>query len=367
LPAESWERGKFNEPVVTENGGTIDIRVDEAPAGVSFTSALDPALRYVLKVEGKGGPMTMRVRQDEKPYEYLAAPDGSDDRVIFGASRIELLFYNDKPASYSVERLEIEPCATCRTADDLKARILSEAPGVAGATGLDKAIALLKWAANMSDDADDPTLIPPNFEHWPAEKAVYDFFDLDKGGVYCAGHAVFFSRILHLFDIDAFTIGFGVADTFVTHVTVVIPYEDRFYVLDPTFGLTFELGGKPVSVGMAVEALRSGGSNRLVSHEIGLERRDMVEIRPGASRICAKKWISASGESVCRIGASSLWTSFRRRQKSEWEHVGVRLDDAGLFRLMLKGVLNVGPSLDPKSRERFIARLKELEIPFSGS
>jgi hypothetical protein len=116
----------------------------------------------------------MRLQIDQTPPEYLAAPAGPTDRVIAGASLLEVLVYSDTPAAYSLKRLELRECPACKTAEDLRQRILAEAPGAATATGLEKAIALLKWSANAADYTAMSELTPADFESWPVERAVYD-------------------------------------------------------------------------------------------------------------------------------------------------------------------------------------------------
>ena len=150
-PVVAFDRSLWHSPVISDKSGVTEIRIESAPAGLFLREKLDPKKRYKLRVKGTGQPITMRLQIDDKTREYLVAPMGATDRTIADASRLELLFYSDKPASYRIESAEIKECPKCRTIDDLRKRILNEVPEVATAAGLDRAIALMNWAANVAD------------------------------------------------------------------------------------------------------------------------------------------------------------------------------------------------------------------------
>lgn len=361
---KTWTRESWQSPTLTERSRGLDITVATGSGGVYFRRTLDASKRYQVTANGQGEPLTMRLQLDDRPHEYLAAPIGSTDRIITGATRLEVLFYSDKPSSYALEQLDINECPTCKTAEDLRERILYEAPEVGTTTGLDKAIALMKWAANIADYTSIPKLIPGDFESWSAEKAVYDFFDKDVGGVSCGGHAVFLQRILHMFDVDAFTINYGVPGSYVTHVSVVVPHEGRFYLFDPSFALTFGMHGRAAPIDEVLRAISAGRGNDVAMREHGLERRDFV--LPSENKnlyICDAMRSRPDGVEICKIGGKSQIGNFARENAESWREAGVPFDDAALFRLMLKGFFGIGPSLQPANREMFVALLSELKIP----
>ena len=365
-PLAAFDRSLWQSPIILDKAGVTEIRIETAPAGLFLRENLNSKMRYKLRVKGAGGPITMRLRIDDKAPEYLAAPSGTTDRPITGASRLELLFYSDKPASYRLESAEIKECPNCRTIDDLRKRILNEVPEVTTATGLDKAIALMKWAANEADYTPDPKLIPPDFESWPPEKMVYDFFDLDRGGVSCGGYSVFLRHVLRMFGIDAFTVNYGIPGSFLTHVTVIVPNNGKFYVIDPSFGVTFMREGHMLEVDEAIKLLRTGSNSEIVIQEHGLGHRDIIgyTIDHEIDRICVKREVTSAGMPKCRIGDNSFFTAYRRGHAHDWNAANVPLDNAALLRLMLKGFFNVGSSIDPTARDRFIAILSQEGIAF---
>jgi hypothetical protein len=167
-----------------------------------------------------------------------------------------------------------------------------------------------------------------------------------------------------LFGIDAFTINYGIPGTYVTHVTVVVPVDGRFYLLDPSFALTFWMQGRPAPIDEALNAVRAGKEDEIEIRELGLDRRDVVApLEFDRKYLCDAARKRADGLEVCKIGSNSQFSAFTIQHASNWEAAGVRLDHATLFRLMFKGLFGVGPSLRPQSREEFLALMSELEVP----
>ena len=117
-PVAAFDRSLWQSPNISDKSGVTEIRIESAPAGLFLREKLDPKKRYKLRVKGTGEPITMRLQIDDKAYAYIAAPLGVTDRTIAGASRLELLFYSDKPASYRLKSAEIEECSECRTAEE---------------------------------------------------------------------------------------------------------------------------------------------------------------------------------------------------------------------------------------------------------
>lgn len=358
--AAALERKPWNKPQLRQTSGGTEIRIETPPAGLLLQEGLDPTKRYELKVRGNGGPMAMRIGIDKLPPTYAPAPNGESVRVISGASLVELLFYSDTPASYVLQDIEISECSTCRTVGDLRQRIIAEAPEVLTTSGIDRALVLLKWAANISDYTPNPRLIPGDFESWPLEKMVYGFFDLDRGGVACGGSSVFFHKLLQLFDIDSLTVNYGVKGGYATHVTVVVQHEGRYYIVDPTFAITLVDGGRMVPVDELLLSLASGKTSHISIHEHGIGQRDIIgftrDLSPEIYAACLEPTATADGLPKCRISESYL-AIYLIAQAYSFESAGLPATPLSLFRLMESGVFGVGPSANSQVRSQFMALL----------
>jgi hypothetical protein len=361
----AFERTPWQNPVIVENGTATRIDVGDAPSGLSLRRRLDPAQRYELKVSGSGGPFTMRLTRDGQAPEYLAAPVSETRKIITGTGDIELLFYADKKASYSLDAISLEPCPACRTAEDVKARIRSEIPGIDGMDVFEKAVHLLDWAANVSDHSPDPALTPKDFETWSPEQALFDFFDKDIGGVSCGGMAVFLNKIYHLFDIDSFTLNYGIPNTYLTHVTTLLRSGDKFYLYDPTFNGFYEKNGAPLDVLSAIDMHVSGRTEGLAFLSAPLPRRDFI--RPGSvlePLVCAEQYVTAAQEKRCRMGIVTYADVFARSHGQLWRSFDVPVGERTLLQLFTKGVFSVGEGLNPETRGLFVSRLKAAGVPF---
>ncbi len=368
-PAFAFDHTAWQDVRLAEMAEGTQLYIDPAPSGLLLRRRLEPEKRYRLTVRGSGRPITMRLQLDDRPHEYLPAPMAELTRTVTGASNIELLFYSDTPSEYLLSTAVIEECPTCRTQQDLMQRIKDEIPDFAKLVGLDKAVALLKWSANASSYTPNTGLIPVEFESWPPERMLYEFFDLDKGGVSCGGQSVFFRYVLHIFGIEAFTVNYGIPDTYVTHVTVIVPVDGDYYVLDPSFGVLFKRNGRSIGLDEALSLIKSNASGRIVVKNVGLERKGIISspgtVHPALDRICVRRTATSDGLRKCTIGRNSVLQAFSRgASRDMWAAAGVPLTDDALLRLMFKGFFNVGPSLDPKVREAFVALVESHGISF---
>jgi hypothetical protein len=365
--AAAFERSAWQAPMIEEQAGAgTTIRIETPPAGLVLRKSLDPSKRYLLTVIGHGDPIVMRLQLGDRPHEYQPAPSPRADRVIDGADRIELLFYAEHAASYVLESAVIEECESCRTAADLKSRILREAPEIGASIGLEKALAVLHWAVNTADYSADPRYIPSDFESWPPEKAVFEFFDKDVGGVSCGGQSVFLSRVLHLLDIEAFTIGYGMPGTSLTHVTVVVPHEGKFYIVDPSFAATFRSRERYLDIDTALTVLGAGRELPVEIVELDSAQRDLHGVATH-SEACDSVAKTPSGRTKCKLGPNSLLQSYITNERATWQRSGMELDNVALLRLMRSGFFSVGPSLDESVRERFIELIKSKGVQFHPS
>lgn len=350
----SWQ-----DPILVNLPDGVRVIVKDRPAGLALSHRVEQPGRYRLVVRGRGGPMTLRLRLDDGAYEYLAAPDGTLHRTLSGFRAIEILIYADAPASYDLLTVRLEPCATCRTADDLVSRVRAEVPDLDGRSGIDRILALQSWAASVSDYSHDPSLIPSDFEQREDFDALFEFFDKDLGGVSCGGMAVFARRVFQRFGIDAFTINYGVPGTRVTHVSLVVPYGDKFLLVDPTFGVFYRYGAAPLSIADGLRLIRAGKSHLIETVANQTAKRDAIVPAPWC-----RADASLNERARCRLGLSELWARFVAEQGSMWADAGVPLTDVPLLRLLLHGVFHIGPGTRGESRRHFIAQLRELGIPF---
>jgi hypothetical protein len=361
----AFHREIWETPTITDLGNAVRIQIKDKQGGLLLRQQLSATQRYRLVVEGRGGPMTMRFKSDDEPYEYLSAPDGRFSRVIAGARNIELLFFFDAPTSYDLSFARVEPCPVCKTADDLKARVLAEVPGLDTMTPIERIRALLRWAANVTDYTPDLSLIPHDFAAMEDFRELFEFFDKDIGGVSCAGMAVFTTRIFHRFGIDSFTFSYGIPGSWITHASVVVPLDGRFLIADPTFGVMYEFNDHPLDITEGLRLIRADRQNEIRAIELGLEGRDIISPVPQWREIfCPAEQALPSGAIGCKLGARSYHQIFAQIHSTEWARAGVPLDDWALLRLMFKGVFSVGDGLNPAARASFIAQLRESGIPF---
>lgn len=363
--AQAFDRQAWQIPQIEENGSTITITVANQPSGLFFTWKLDNAIRYRLTVDGSGGPFTMRLTRDGGPPQYLAAPTSQTSLTIEGTPDLELLFYADKAARYTLSRITLEPCPDCKIAEDVKARIRADIPDIDELEPLKKAERLLHWAANVSDYSTNPNLTPNDFESWPVEKALFDFFDKDIGGVSCGGMSVFAKNVFHLFGLDAVTVNYGAFGTNVTHVSVVLHESGEFYLFDPTFASTYQRDNTLVSLREALVAIRSKEEISFRARELGLRRRDLIDLGPILEPLlCAENHTMPSGASHCRMGSYRYLDILRVTLGDEWRASGVELDEFALLKLFYKGMFSIGDGLKSETRGQLMALLKDIGVPF---
>lgn len=128
----------------------------------------------------------------------------------------------------------------------LRMRIVNQTPGLLSALAagntLQAANLLLNWSANAADmSLDNTTLFTGG---GPASFYFYNEYLPNVGGSFCSGVASFYTEVLALFGINAFTVGFGdIPGGGLTHTTVIVPqlvngvWQD--YIFDPTMNVTY--------------------------------------------------------------------------------------------------------------------------------
>jgi hypothetical protein len=242
--AGDWAVDTFQQPDVSRSADGLHIAASNPPAGLFFRKTLDASKIYRVTMTGArtAGAATLRVTTGGKPPAYSPAPDGSTSKVINAADSVELLIYGDAPFSYTLKALSIEECPRCPTDGQLKQIIRAKLPGIdeqAKTDTLHAAGRLLQWTASVVEVGGEIDAFRETAQQLPAMTAAQIYSDVwlaDAGGAACSGFAVFFEKVLALFNIPAFTINIGYDGTSLTHVTTIIPHDGKFYVFDPTFG-----------------------------------------------------------------------------------------------------------------------------------
>lgn len=248
----------------------------------------------------------------------------------------------------------------CDTAEELRSLILDEVPELQQAKGLDRAELLLGWAANTSDIARDQETLRRDTESMLPHQVYSKVFAADAGGVFCGGASTYYRSILHLFQIDAFTINFGTLQDNLTHVSVVVPYEGKYYLFDPTFGAVFRRGEEFVSI----QQLLEGDLNGVVFRELSMANRDFLttDPRPNFCRTAPTK----VGKFVkCGIGETSYVEFYLDNWKRRLHDAGIPVGIETIPALMRRGFFSVGPAMDPAETQGFIRLLSRYEIPMS--
>lgn len=187
------------------------------------------------------------------------------------------------------------------TDDMVRQQILLETPGLSKALQkgdtLQAAQLILGWAARTGDFSLDGVHLA---NAGSVAEYYYDDFLTGSVGMSCGGYANYYSSILKLFDISSLNIGFG-AEPKLTHVTVVVPIQDKtgwkFYLLDPTFGATFSVGGSktPATFFDLMDAYDNGKLNRVNWNTVSLDSRDYLSPTPSpVSALVLKGYVAGN-------------------------------------------------------------------------
>ncbi len=365
----------YRNPVLSVQQSSLLVSAAaEAPAGVQIAFDLKPTETYRLVVRGRSlqGQTTLRLREGDAEPVYLRAPDGLEDFKVRGVTSLEALFYADDPFSYEIRELSLEECPDCKTDGDLVAEILADVPGLDVALGSDRLHAaelILDWASNVTDMALSHELrnvSNPLVSRNPASDIYYDLLVPDIGAVYCGGMSVFLSKVLQLFDFDAFTMDFGDLDAALTHVTVIVPHRDqgslRFYIYDPTFNVTFRDpdSGDHLSFRQMVGLARRGSTEAIEIRSYGLEERDFV-LLSGDGVSCPTLKRQTSDRLICSwpgYGMHTYLADWTDRFVSSGYESGI----PGFFQLMTNRVFDLGFSPRRNVLEAFESVLDELGI-----
>jgi hypothetical protein len=361
LAGAGWRNEVYGNAEVAQRGGEVSIDAMSLPAGLRLSRALDPQQHYRLRLGGEGDALRLLIRLDDRSRSIVAAPNAEALQFTIGdASRIEVLLYAETQAHYRLTELSLEPCPRCATTKDLVERIRREVPDLDQAEGLDKAIRLLKWSANAAIwSMDDPS---GAIEAMSPEDALYDVFDRKRGGVICGGQSVFYANVLHDFGVEAFTVDFGIAGSSYDHVTVVVPYMGRHYLLDPSFASYFAEAGRPVPLEELIPINRQGGLAEIDFVDLGIENREFLA-QHFPEGFCTTAPQRREAGLFCKADGRSFFTTYLRGLGNALDAPELVRDKRFLISLLGYGVSYVGPSIDPAARQEFADMLTGFAIP----
>ena len=352
---------------------------EETPVGLYLRYMLNRDKRYSVKITGKGlsGITTMRVRRNNGKPEYLRAPNGSTDMLVYDTKELELLFYSDNRFSYELSSIVIDSCpasmSKCKCDDDLRNLILKEVPELDIWLVEDRfkaAVELLNWVANnidlaISKEIHDMTMV--NFSSKQASEIYYQIFLPDKGGVWCGGSAVFFNKVARLFDYDSFTINFGDTRDDLTHVACIIafPYREswRYYIFDPTFNFTFRLRSTKAyaSVSDLINKIRSKKYSEIYLDEMGLNKREYIAIKKDMSK-CKQLKYENEAYLVCSSNNGIRPYFGRHRRQLIMNGYSAGLPEAYL-QLFYNRIFSIGSSNKPEISQIFEQNMANSGIP----
>ncbi len=365
----------------------LESKTDQ-PAGLYYRYPLDPATRYTLKIRGKqgSGRTTLRIKKnrDNTSRDYLNAPDGQIEKYLLEVSELELLFYSDEPFSYELEEITLLETPEVKVDRDLKELILAETPELAAlleSDRLEAARVLLDWAANRVDQADLPSInreTTPRLKALSAARIYYEWFEPDRGGVFCGGMSVFYDKVLRLFGYRSFTINYGLLADDLTHVTVLVAQgrgeQLRFYLLDPTFNLTFRDEAGAI---LPLSEVLARDPGEIVVEEKSLDRRDFVTLKAlvgGNISRSEEIELRQTAKAAFEAGGKVELGTYRRPGYSVADYYesfgdllrthGYSADLDGFIQLFRTRVFSTGPMPDPETAEAFHALLKREQIPF---
>jgi hypothetical protein len=209
---------------------------------------------------------------------------------------------------------------------------------------LDRAMALLHWAAPQIALDFDGARATRNTTALLQEK---DPSPPEEGGTSCAGMAVFLDKVLKQAGYDSFTIDIGYPGTFVTHVTVVLalpgPYGRRFYILDPTFGGTYEDRGEPIDL----ETMLWSGRGRFRAS--GVSRAAFVTDKYLSLFLAKVREAGASAECLPNEAGATCQMRYtvpyaEAILRPELARVGIAPEADFIMALLRHKVISVGPS-----------------------
>ena len=369
---------RYKQSILHEHPDGISVSNNGNPAGIFFLYRLDKTLRYRFNFSGinQTNRAIIRIQADDGPKIYRKAPNGELELIFQNKEKIELLLYGDTEFNYSIKQISLEKCESCKSNADLKRQILSEIPQLQKLleeNRMQAARQLLNWCSNNSDFTFSAEIVEkssPMVLAQTASQTYYKMFEPDKGGVFCAGFAVFYMKVLELFDFDALTVDFGEVDDYLTHVTTVITFIEnqvpKHYIFDPTFNVTirYKDNNEFADLKSIFELFKSKRMTEVFWDEMPMNR-DVIFfnshlVRDRAKSDTCKKVECLSKEAYsCKYDNYSLDDWIRDNKKRIEEH-GFSANRNVLIELMLHKIYHI----NREESDPFVALLREQGVNF---
>ena len=306
----------YGTPTITDGApGTLIEATDPPPSGegLYYRAQLDPTRVYRVTLQGariNGEHFNLRISRGTK-RTWHAAPDGVETYRIENTRDLEFLLYRTVPSKYRVHVLRIDDCtASCTTDGGLKDQVLSDTPGLSAAVqaGDRQAAArlILGWVAPRVTFARGGATQPMDSYFRTASELYYDYFAVNRGGVFCGGAADFYRKVLALFDVPSSAVLFGDDSGDLRHVTVIVPFPDgegttQYRIFDPTFNLDLVLpaSGHTPTVAEFFELWRAGMMDRVEYRTQSLAERRIISDRQPDGGYSAAPCASQPGSTAC--------------------------------------------------------------------
>ena len=339
--------------------------------GAFFRFKFDNKARRVITLRGqvKGGSPTLRVTYGDGKGTYSRLWDGSQSLMICEENEVELLIFSGEEFSFYLEFLGAEESSDCVCDDDLKNFLMEAIPGLSDSLisdRLEAARLLLDWAANANDYGHSQIVKKSNqkVNAFSAAQIYYKLYAPDLGGTYCGGAAVFFDKVLKVFEFNSFTVDFGSLEHGLTHVTVVLGLKVKeqlnFYLFDPTFNLTLR---QPDGLGhLPMKEFLFGRPEMVRVEARSLDRRDFYAPpnRPETPDFQIKK--RYEDYTVGHRPGYGIHEYFKSFQ-STFDKGPFTADLAGISGLFRNRVYSVGAARDSSISDAFKNRLSGWGIP----
>lgn len=391
-----WELSTYNQPQLRWNTDGLSIQGSGVPAGVYFHRRMARDESYRLKVKGSNAlaRASIRLRKNGGEPTWLGAPDGEKILFLSSMDEIEILIYADTAFEFRLDNLSLERVPDVPRDEALKATILLDRPALAGLLESGQTLPALEelvtWTANTVAHGQDQNFSAINTEslsQMSAAEGHAEIWSKNTGGAFCGAFALYFSKILNIFEIDAFTIDIGFTENSVTHVTTIVPiFQDgryRFFLFDPTFSLTYrhKSTNDYLDIASVIDMSNAGSDSFHLVNSVPIARRHFFDF-PISNII--KDYVEAVYDQaqcfpgmtrerpvvICPTFPYNL-DIYRTLWKPHLDALGISPSDDLILSLLKGGLYNVtgfgthGRSLD-QARTELLAVLARGQVPSRG-
>jgi len=306
--------------------------------------------------------VTLRRRRDGE-FAYLDSGRG----FVVLRSNDRALFYSETAGEFGIRITESLSCAQsadwrCRTREEFLALLPPERePG-----SVEGMLELLEWATRNSDYAGSAG-IDEKFSAGSLDphQIYFKYLANNSAAGYCGAQATFLTRLLRERGYQAFSFNFGVLADDLTHVATIGAHEDKFFVVDATFGIYLADANSDVPLDL-FDAL-DGAPYRYKS--FSAPKRDFLYLKNDpAFRKALKLREAVRCERVSgdlrrcdrpTFSAQSYFTTW----SDALIRNGLPANEDAYLELVRRGFFNVGRPDSPATK-RFVAELLKRGIPF---